>query len=172
MAFVFHDGTQKTPSIYKIRYENLMGAANSNLEVYAPTFPVYRLKPPSSLAGCRFAGWYDAPAGGQKITSVFGPHPGGYTLYARWEPVFHTLVYRGNAAPPNPARGVPGSFRVREGYPTLLTDCIPARPGFRFLGWNTRPDGSGSIHHPGELITLNTEDLTLYAVWERCAACQ
>lgn len=36
--------------------------------------------------------------------------------------------------------------------------------GYEFLGWNTKPDGSGEKYGPGQSITL-TKNLTLYARW-------
>lgn len=41
-----------------------------------------------------------------------------------------------------------------------------ARPGYRFLSWNTETDGSGTSHRPGERLLL-TAPVTLYAQWER-----
>ena len=46
---------------------------------------------------------------------------------------------------------------------TLPTDK-PTLDGYVFLGWNTKPDGSGEEYSPGQSITL-TEALTLYAQW-------
>jgi uncharacterized repeat protein (TIGR02543 family) len=46
---------------------------------------------------------------------------------------------------------------------TLPTDK-PTLDGYDFLGWNTKPNGSGDKYDPGQDITLK-EDLTLYAQW-------
>lgn len=40
-----------------------------------------------------------------------------------------------------------------------------------FLGWNTAADGSGEAYNPGDVITVS-EDITLYAQWDRTAAVQ
>ena len=37
--------------------------------------------------------------------------------------------------------------------------------GYRFTGWNTKADGSGTVYDPGDTVTLNG-DITLYAQWE------
>ena len=42
----------------------------------------------------------------------------------------------------------------------------PTRPGYIFLGWNTRPDGSGTAYNNNDQYTLN-EDTTLYAQWSK-----
>ena len=38
------------------------------------------------------------------------------------------------------------------------------RPGGGFIGWNTKPDGSGLDYHAGDTITVNAP-VTLYARW-------
>ena|GEM_PF-1621011 len=43
------------------------------------------------------------------------------------------------------------------------------RDGYTFKGWNTKADGSGTSYAPGDTITI-TEDLTLYAQWEKTSS--
>ena len=43
------------------------------------------------------------------------------------------------------------------------------RPGYDFIGWNTRPDGDGIDYAPGQETSL-TGNLFLYAKWERAEA--
>jgi len=40
------------------------------------------------------------------------------------------------------------------------------RVGHKFLGWNTKADGSGTTYHSGNEITLHN-NLTLYAMWQK-----
>lgn len=47
---------------------------------------------------------------------------------------------------------------------TIATD--PVYKDFRFVGWNTEPDGSGETYHAGDKVTRES-DLTLYAVFEK-----
>ena len=42
---------------------------------------------------------------------------------------------------------------------------VLAKPGFRFEGWNTRPDGQGTACAPGDPLMMGSGDLALYAVW-------
>ena len=42
----------------------------------------------------------------------------------------------------------------------------PVYKNFDFVGWNTKPDGSGQMYHAGEKIT-SEENLTLYAMFEK-----
>ncbi len=48
---------------------------------------------------------------------------------------------------------------------SLLTGF--SRPGYRFIGWNTKADGTGTFYAPGDLIFLNNRQINiLYAMWE------
>ena len=38
------------------------------------------------------------------------------------------------------------------------------RPGYKFIGWNTNQNGSGTWYYPGQSITI-TQSTTLYAQW-------
>lgn len=51
------------------------------------------------------------------------------------------------------------------GASATLPEDMPTLDGYVFLGWNTKPDGSGEEYSPGQSITL-TEALTLYAHWQ------
>ena len=51
------------------------------------------------------------------------------------------------------------SYTVRDPAQIGVT-----RPGYDFIGWNTRPDGTGNQYEPGDQITING-DITLYAQW-------
>ena len=42
-----------------------------------------------------------------------------------------------------------------------------SRTGYSFTGWNTEPDGSGTAYSPGNAITLEEQQTTLYAQWEK-----
>ena len=47
-----------------------------------------------------------------------------------------------------------------------ITNSVPFREGFNFLGWNTAKDGTGLEYKAGDEITLETDEVTLYAIWE------
>ena len=47
-----------------------------------------------------------------------------------------------------------------------ITDSVPFKEGFNFLGWNTAKDGTGLEYKAGDEITLETDEVTLYAIWE------
>ena len=42
----------------------------------------------------------------------------------------------------------------------------PARPGYEFLNWNTKQDGTGTKLKAGDKVNLKTTDTTYYAQWK------
>lgn len=47
-----------------------------------------------------------------------------------------------------------------------VSNAIPAREGYNFLGWNGKPDATEPTVMPGNTITTPRETTNLYAVWE------
>ncbi len=52
-----------------------------------------------------------------------------------------------------------------------LSDKTPLREGYRFVEWNTIPDGTGVAYQPNDILTVGSGpgeisgDFTLYAIW-------
>lgn len=50
---------------------------------------------------------------------------------------------------------------------TYVSPLKPKRVGYRFVSWNTEPDGTGVSYLPGDAINSYSEDIiTLYAQWK------
>ena len=47
-----------------------------------------------------------------------------------------------------------------------LTNDIPIRINYTFLGWATASSSETAEYQPGDTITVGTDDITLYAVWK------
>lgn len=63
-------------------------------------------------------------------------------------------------------------FPTREKYANnniYINSATPAKKGCKFLGWNTKEDGSGKTYQPGNLYDVNQDggNVTLYAQWEK-----
>lgn len=63
-------------------------------------------------------------------------------------------------------------FPTREKYANnniYINSATPVKKGCKFLGWNTKEDGSGKIYQPGDLYDVNQDggNATLYAQWEK-----
>lgn len=84
------------------------------------------------------------------------------TLYAEWE-LTPQVIYNGNGStggstPGNVTQG--NSITVDPNTGNLV------RSGYRFLGWNTRANGTGTSYEGGETPNLPVGTV-LYAQWER-----
>ena len=84
---------------------------------------------------------------------------------------FYTVSYDGNGA----TAGSMDPSTVTDGQEFMTKQNAFSRKGYKFTGWNTSADGSGtawSLTTPGvyesgqPIIWSSTENLTLYAQWE------
>lgn len=75
-----------------------------------------------------------------------------------------SIIYNGNGA-------TEGSMGMQVGDPDTNT-TIQAnkykRQGYKFTGWNTKPDGTGTAYTEGQTVTMPKEgqSLNLYAQWK------
>jgi len=79
-------------------------------------------------------------------------------LYAIWYPP-NTVSYNSNGG-----AGTPSAQTKIYGNNISLSVSVPTRFGYRFEGWNTEPDGSGTDYASGSTYSANA-DVTMYAVW-------
>lgn len=82
------------------------------------------------------------------------------TLTAQWTPIMYSVYYNGNGA----GSGDMGPQTAAFGTTTVVLPNEYKREGYTFIGWNTKPDGTGNSYAPGSNILLNG-DVTLYAMW-------
>ena len=80
-------------------------------------------------------------------------------LYAQWTIDSHFLSFDANGG-----RGEMNQQTIRYEETTAIADCGFAKTGYRFAGWNTQADGTGTAYADKAQIVL-TEDITLYAQW-------
>ncbi len=50
--------------------------------------------------------------------------------------------------------------------PVFSIPAAPVKPGYTFLSWNTKADGTGTSYQPGDTITLDYVDFTIYPIWQ------
>ena len=65
----------------------------------------------------------------------------------------------------NGSGAVIDSTTEKIGTNAKITETIPVREGYRFLGWAASETAASPEYQPGDVYTANT-DITLYAVWE------
>ncbi len=87
-------------------------------------------------------------------------------LYAQWEAVAYRILFDGNGA----TEGYMGSMKCYYNIESILKESTFEKEGYRFIGWNTNPDGTGDNYSDGaSVINLsdNNNDIRkLYAQWE------
>lgn len=160
------DSTQVwlAPIVYKITYENLMGATHSNPTEYLITSPTITLEAPTPISGYRFVGWF--ASNGTEVIQIPTGSMGDLVLYAVWDRLNYTIRYLPNDAGGYAAENIPDSILVAHGESARISDAVPTRKGYRFKGWNTQANGAGVSYHVGEDIDAVSSDMDLYAQWE------
>lgn len=133
--------------------------------------------------GYTFEGWYTAKNNGTQIYDKTGKctNDGKYwkdgkwhltenaTVYAHWEPKKYVISYKGNK-PTHATHNVTGSTastnHVYDSYGNLAENGFKL-PGWKFVNWNTKADGSGKSYKAGERVINVTDgtDGVLYAQW-------
>lgn len=133
--------------------------------------------------GYTFEGWYTAKNNGTQIYDKTGKctNDGKYwkdgkwhltenaTVYAHWEPKKYVISYKGNK-PTQATHNVTGSTaptnHVYDSYGNLAENGFKL-PGWKFVNWNTKADGSGKSYKAGGRVinVIDGTDGVLYAQW-------
>ena len=89
---------------------------------------------------------------------------GTYVLKAQWEPWKHTVHYDANGGDQS---SVPNDQKKTYEQNMNVATKVPTRNEYKFLGWTTGKDGSGTFYNPGDAYyhDQNGQTVTLYAKW-------
>lgn len=113
--------------------------------------------------GYKFTGWCEKENGeGERFAngSLYKPTQ-NTKLYAIFEEKTATISFNANGG-----EGQLEDIIVKQGQATQLPNNETiTRQGYKFKGWNTKQDESGTFYNNNANITI-TENITLYAVWE------
>ena len=88
-----------------------------------------------------------------------------YGVWGGEEPVELTVTFDANGSEEYPVEGTMEPQTVLEKIDTELNENAFTREGYKFKGWNTEADGSGTPYADKATVKL-TADTTLYAQWE------
>ena len=117
--------------------------------------------------GYTFAGWNTAANGTGTHYDVSDTYnlTADITLYAQWtaDAVIYSITYHGNGN----TGGTAAANTTGADGTTVTTDSNSGtfiKTGYRFTGWNTAANGTGTYYEGGESIQL-TGNLNFYAVW-------
>ncbi|NLM19526.1 MAG: hypothetical protein GX217_05825, partial [Clostridiaceae bacterium] len=156
------------PETYTVTFYNTLntGDGTFNTEEVIPlnTVPQPANHPP----GEEFIGWYWY-IGDYFVQFDFSmPIFGNFELFPVYANQTANVTYVANS---DSATGtVPADNMIyligaeaRVKSPTNLTNT-----GYFFNGWNAKSDGTGTSYQPGELASVPSGGLTLYAQWQKC----
>ena len=107
--------------------------------------------------GYTFVGWFDAPSGGNQVTTIPQYSTGNITLYARWSIINYTIAYVLGGG--TNAAGNPATYNIES---ATITFADPTRTGYTFGGWYTEAAFTNSIT---EIASGSTGGITIYAKW-------
>ncbi len=148
------------PARYTVTFDAQGGDCTISEQQYSSGLAMDSLPVPTKL-NYQFIGWYTRPnANGELYTSASAMPRTDLTLYAGWLQEGKSLVVNYDAN-----GGECDKDKSLVAYNTAITDLpTPTREGEKFIGWNTKADGSGEYYdRTTKVINLN---LTLYAIWE------
>ncbi|MCR5522243.1 MAG: InlB B-repeat-containing protein, partial [Clostridia bacterium] len=147
---------------YTVRFDanGGSGAPSNQTKIHGKTLTLSSTKP--TRTGYTFNHWDAWPNGGGASYM-----PGGQftynddsTLYAIWEPHTYTVSYNANGG-----TGAPSSQTKTYGVDLKLSNQIPTRTGYTFLGWSKSSTATTATYPYAGTYTDNA-GATLYAVWQ------
>ena len=157
------------PNRFTVVFHANNDAATGTMDPFEGDMNTYQNMPKSIfvLEGYRVASWLYGentyiPNGGS--TAYFYAENDGdvFDLYAQWEIIPPGIDYIANL------EDVEGEMNRQEpavGSEVLLRAPNFRRTGYGFLGWNTEPDGTGTMYGTNEQIVMPEDGLKLYAIW-------
>ena len=166
---------QWTPITYKIEFKPNGGTGSmSTLNV---TYETSIKLPANTLQreGYTFVGWntgvngtgsfYNDCASVRNLTTTSGAK---IILYAQWEINSYKIVFNKNH---NNAQGSMPIIEANYGMTYKLLPNTFTLSGHTFIGWNTKPDGTGKFYASEEtvmnLTAVKDATVTLYAQWKQ-----
>lgn len=116
-------------------------------------------------SGYNFLGWStdsSATAADYQSGATITVHE-NTTLYAVWEKICNGVCYVGNS---DDGTGTMPDQTPNFDSTARLWAPNFSKPGYGFAGWNTEPDGTGTMYGPNEKITMPASGkIWLYAIW-------
>ena len=84
------------------------------------------------------------------------------TLYAAWlEKDRFTINFDANGG-----IGAPAMAQAHEDETVILSETVPSRKNYTFIGWATESAAQNARFFPGDEFTMGNSVVTLYAVWK------
>lgn len=120
--------------------------------------------------GYKFDGWYTETeynkADGTPFNFTTETITEDTVLYGKLTPKTYTITYDLNGNGDTTAPTTIAAQPKTHGTATKLSDTVPTREGYTFLGWGTTATATAASYQPGDMYSVDG-DITLYAVWQQ-----
>lgn len=116
------------------------------------------------VEGYRFDGWYTGQDGTTQAT--LSNITTDTVVYAKLTPKTYTITYDLNGNGDTTAPTTIAAQSKTHGTATKLSDTVPTREGYTFLGWGTTATATAASYQPGDMYSVDG-DIELYAVWQQ-----
>lgn len=157
---------------YTLAYNSNGGsAAPSSVSKLADTqFALPASGSSPTRSGYTFAGWnasQDGTGTNYLAGATYTMPAANTTLYAKWNQINYNVTYASNAPVGSSATG---SQTDSTNYALAQVVTVKSRndlavANYRFTGWNTVADGTGTGYTPGNTFNMPLNGITLYAQW-------
>ena len=146
---------------YTVTFNANNGTNNSTTQGMPDSIAMKLNKNTFTKTGYTFTGWNTKADGtGTSYTDEQSVSlSNNLTLYAQWEINKYTVTFNANGG-----TGTMNSQQVSYNTSTKLSKNTFTKDGFKFTGWNTKADGTGTPYTNEQNVSLSN-NLTLYAQW-------
>lgn len=166
---------QWTPITYTVKYDG-NGATGGTTASSSHTYDEAKnlTKNGFTKTGYIFDGWNTRADGSgtsykdqKSVKNLTTKDDDTLTFYAQWKAITYTVKYDGNKS----TSGSTASSTHTYDEAKNLTKNGYKKLGYKFTGWNTKADGTGTAYKDEQSVkNLTTKDgdvITLYAQWKR-----
>lgn len=118
------------------------------------------------VEGYTFGGWYTKQNGeGEQFTDTTAI-TGDITVYAKLTAKTYQISYNANTTDTVTNMPTVNPLSKTHGLAEKLSETVPTREGYTFLGWGTTDKATAASYQPGDMYSVDKE-ITLYAVWQK-----
>lgn len=150
------------PDTFTVDYNANGGKGTMDAQTATYGVPVTLNRNTFTRDGYTFAGWKTQADGGTGYADGAQITPNAnITLYAQWTANKYTVAFNANGG----TGTTPTTTGVTDQIVTVSQNGF-TRDGYTFLGWNSKPDGTGYDYQPGGDYQLRPTPTILYAQWQ------
>ena len=132
------------------------GAPGKQTKTYGKVLKLSAVKP--SKTGSNFSGWRGSDGNNYTPGANYSTNA-NLILTAQWNVITYIIKYNANGG-----SGAPGDQTKNYGQNLTLSNTVPTKTSYRFLGWSTNINATSPTWTKGGTYKDN-KSVTLYAIW-------